>query len=325
MPERKRESSQLQTMETNTHPSIKTIAVAIVTHNAEAWLPLCLGSLRKSRLRPAAVVVVDNASTDGTAETIRRDWPEVELIVSERNLGFGKANNLAFRAIGRKGADAVYLLNQDAAVAPDTLGHLADTLNAHPRYGLVSPIHLKKNGRDCDSDFRNCLENNRVAGSPDTAGDFVEVSFVNAAHWLVRMECLERLGGFAPIFFHYGEDTNFVHRMLKVGWKVGIDLGAKALHCRDGRPGSAERDLLQVYAAFLGYACNPLIPAWRAIPGAWRRLLYNLCAMEVRPPRSFSRCIRHALADMPGIMTARRHIRVEDDDGQVGASVLGNQ
>lgn len=304
------------------HSNIQTVAVAIVTHNAEKWLPTCLGSLRDSSLKPSAIVVVDNASTDGTVEEIRRHYPEATLMVSECNLGFGKANNLAFRALRNKDVDAVYLLNQDAAVLPGTIAHLAKVLESHPEYGIVSPIHYQGDGRNLDFVFRSSLENERVSDSPDAAQDFAEVNFVNAAHWLVRMECLEKTGGFAPIFYHYGEDVNFVHRLKALGWKVGIDLGTGALHCRDGRPESAERDLLRLYASFLVYACNPLLPAWRAVPGAWRRLLYNLCVMEVRPPRSFARCIKHAIADMRPILMTRKTLNVDDGDDIKGCSVL---
>lgn len=172
-----------------------------------------------------------------------------------------------------------------------------------------------------ESAFRSFLDNNRLGKEDGNGGGLLEVSFVNAAHWLVRRDCLMELGGFAPVFFHYGEDVNFSQRARMAGWRIGIDTGAKAVHDREGRPGSAERDLLELYASFLIYACKPDIPTWQALPGAWRRIVYNLFAMEVRPPRAFSRCFRHAVKDFPGILRTRRSLHA-DLKGHMSTSVL---
>ena len=293
----------------NKNPSkIQSVRVVIVTHNAEQWLPFCLGSLRKSK-HPVSVVVVDNASSDRTVQVIREQYPEVQLIPSSRNLGFGNANNLAFQNIGA--VDAVYLLNQDACIYPDTIDRLTQTLDLHPDFGVVSPVHLKRDGIELDASFRSFLEGNRLESARAGNDRFVEVSFVNAAHWLIRKTCLDELGGFAPIFFHYGEDVNFTQRARHTGWRIGIDMDAKAIHAREGRPGSAERDLLELYGSFLVYACRPDRPAWQSIPGAWRRLIYNLFAMEVRPPRAFARSLPHAVADLPAILQTRRQLRAD--------------
>lgn len=295
-------------MDNETPSKAQSIAVVVVTHNAEHWLPFCLGSLRESQ-HPVKAIVVDNASSDHTAQVIQEQYPEVHLIPSSRNLGFGNANNLAFQHLGE--ADAVYLLNQDACIYPDTIDRLTHALDLHPDFGVISPVHLKRNGIELDASFRSFLEGNRLESSQSGDDRFVEVSFVNAAHWLIRKACLDELGGFAPIFFHYGEDVNFTQRARHAGWRIGIDMEAKAIHAREGRPGSAERDLLELYGSFLVYACKPDIPAWQAIPGAWRRLIYNLFAMEVRPPRAFARSLPHAAADFPAILKTRRQLRAD--------------
>lgn len=287
---------------------IQSVGVVVVTHNAEEWLPFCLGSLRKSN-HPVSAVVVDNASSDHTVQVIREQYPEVYLMPSPRNLGFGNANNLAFQNIGA--VDAVYLLNQDACIYPDTIDRLTQTLDCHPDFGVVSPVHLKRDGIQLDASFRSFLEGNRLESTLPGNDRFVEVSFVNAAHWLIRKTCLDALGGFAPIFFHYGEDVNFTQRARHAGWRIGIDMDAKAIHAREGRPGSAERDLLELYGSFLVYACRPDLPAWQAIPGAWRRLVYNLFAMEVRPPRAFARSLPHAASDLSDILKTRRQLRAD--------------
>lgn len=301
------------------HRQIRSVAVVVATHNAEQWLEQCFNSLRHSEF-PVSTVVVDCASVDNTVRRLEKDYPEIRVVVSSCNLGFGGANNLGFETVGD--VDAVYLLNQDAWIFPDTLGRLVRTLDEHPDFGIVSPIHCKRDGESMETAFRSFFENNRVERADRESEGLVEVSFVNAAHWLIRRECLMELGGFAPVFFHYGEDVNFSQRARMAGWRIGIDTHAKAVHDREDRPGSAERDLLELYASFLIYACKPDIPGWQALPGAWRRLVYNLFAMEVRPAKSFSRCFRHAVVDFPAIMRTRRSLHANPREAG-GTSVLG--
>ena len=108
----------------------KVLAI-VVTFNGMKWLERCLGSLRDSCPRPD-VLVVDNGSTDGTREWVRENCPEVEMVLRDDNPGFGAANNIGLRLALERGYDYVYLLNQDAWVAKDTMRLLID---AHGRAG----------------------------------------------------------------------------------------------------------------------------------------------------------------------------------------------
>lgn len=285
----------------------RSVAVVVVTHNAESWVPLCLGSLRRSSL-PVRVVVVDNASTDRTVDIVRSDYPEVHLIASPRNLGFGNANNLGFRALESLRPDAVYLLNQDAAVEPDTLERLLDALDRHPRFGVLSPVHLSGNRSDVDKLFLGYLPKRRRDILTGDQTNVVEVPFVNAAHWLVRRECLDALGGFAPIFHHYGEDANFLQRLRKAGWRVGILPSARAIHAREERPFTRERNLLALYGVYLSRACNPLHPFVLALPRAWFYLVWRLLALDAWPKNCLGSTLRRACRDLPAICRTRRHL-----------------
>ena len=109
------------------------LLVVIVTYNAMRWAERCFDSLRKSTVVPE-VFVVDNGSTDGTQEYIKKNYPEVMFQQSNENLGFGKANNLGFQYALNKGYDYVYLLNQDAWIFPETLGGLVNVSKLHPEY-----------------------------------------------------------------------------------------------------------------------------------------------------------------------------------------------
>ena len=208
------------------------ILVITVTYNAMKWVDRCFGSLRDSR-HPVDVFVVDNGSSDGTAEYIRNHFPEVMLHCTGENYGFGKANNIGLEYALANGYDYAYLLNQDAWVFPDTFGRLLDAHDAHPEYGILSPVQMTASMERPDPRFKvKCLDKELSAYE---SGRIYDVDFVMAAHWLVSRRCLLSTGGFSPAFRHYGEDDNFIHRALWKGYKIGFLAGTYAVHDRELR------------------------------------------------------------------------------------------
>ena len=208
------------------------ILVITVTYNAMKWVDRCFGSLRNSR-HPVDVFVVDNGSADGTAEHIRNHYPEVMLHCAGENYGFGKANNIGLEYALTNGYDYAYLLNQDAWVFPDTFDRLLEAHDAHPEYGILSPVQMTASMERPDPRFKvKCLDKELSAYE---SGRIYDVDFVMAAHWLVSRRCLLSTGGFSPAFRHYGEDDNFIHRALWKGYKIGFLAGTYAVHDREMR------------------------------------------------------------------------------------------
>lgn len=202
------------------------IFAVVVTYNGEPWVENCLRSLKDSIL-PVSIVLVDNFSTDGTKKIIQEQFPDCFLIEPGVNLGFGKANNLGISYAIANGADYVFLLNQDAWILPDTLKVLLSTIKKENMVGILSPIHLDGSGQKLDLNFLSYLEESSTPGFLSDAvlnklKDFYETGFVNAAAWLISRECLLKVGGFDPVFPHYGEDNDYVKRVLFHGYKVGV-------------------------------------------------------------------------------------------------------
>ena len=214
--------------------------VIIVTYKGQRWYELCFNSLRQSTI-PVQTIVVDNASNDGTVEYIKENYPEIQLIESKDNLGFGRANNIAMRYALDHGCDYVFLLNQDAWVEPDTLERLVDIHQRHPEYGILGPVQVNaKKTKVLDGVIQFLINPDNV--NKRMFSDFVmgmieevyPVAEINAAAWLLPRKTLETIGGFDPIFLHYGEDWNYLSRVLYHGMKVGLTPNLKVVHdCKE--------------------------------------------------------------------------------------------
>lgn len=212
------------------------LCVIIVTYNSAKWVDRCLGSLRSSTIK-ADIIVIDNASADNTVQQIRKSYPEVRIIESKSNLGFGAANNIGLREALLKDYDFVYLLNADAWVEPDCFERLLGGFK--PGFGVLSPLQKDAQG-NLDSNFAKKTSKYLRSSHEDT----VEVPFVMAAHWMISREALRTVGGFSPSFTQYGEDDNWIHRLHFHGLKAGVVPSACAVHDRASRKDSKGRRMI---------------------------------------------------------------------------------
>lgn len=218
------------------------VFVIIVTYNGKHWYDRCFSSLRQSNL-PLEVVVVDNASSDDTAAYIREHYPEIYLIESDKNLGFGQANNNGIRYAMSNGANYVFLLNQDAWIEPNTLDELVKVSENDSSYGILSPIHLNAEKNAVEKGLLVYISNNQITDSAFVSDLYIgnllkavyQTTFVNAAGWLLPKKTLDTVGGFDPIFFHYGEDDNYLQRTIYHGLKIGICPRARMVHDTERR------------------------------------------------------------------------------------------
>ena len=209
--------------------------VIVVTYKGMQWYDRCFTSLRNSTI-PLQTIVVDNASNDGTVEYTKENYPEIMLIESKENLGFGKGNNLALKYAYEHGCDYVFLLNQDAWIEDfDMFRNLIAMAEKYPDFGVVSPIHLcadKKNicmaighkSKKCPWRLLNDLY---CCGSLD---EIYETDYINAAGWLLPRKTLDVLGGFDPLIFHFGEDDDYQNRARYHGFKIGLCPNIKMIH-----------------------------------------------------------------------------------------------
>lgn len=214
------------------------VYVIVVTYNGAAWLENCLGSLKASTV-PVIPIVVDNCSQDETITLLETLYPEVILIKSKTNLGFGKANNLGIEHALRSGAEYLFLLNQDAWLYPDTIEKLISVHRRHQDFMILSPLHLEGMASRLDYLFARWISKEQ-SGLVSTESDvkmvfkaeICEVNFINAAMWLLPRKAFEIIGAFDPVFFHYGEDNDYANRARYHGYKIGFCPDIKGVHDR---------------------------------------------------------------------------------------------
>lgn len=211
------------------------IGVIIVTYNAAKWIDKCIKPLKEVSDNNK-VYIIDNGSSDGTQEVIKSKFPQFIFHETNQNLGFGKANNLGLKMAVEDGMDYFFLLNQDAHVSWDNIHKLAVIQSQNPDYGIVSPLqmfsdtrvdylHYKTLFTEESQYFNDLISDNKLE-------DVYPLKYTNAAIWMISKDCLKSVGGFEPIFPHYGEDNEYAQRIHYFGFKFGLCPNIKGFHYR---------------------------------------------------------------------------------------------
>lgn len=173
------------------------------------------------------MVAVDNGSTDGTPETIRKHWPEVRLIETGQNLGFAAGNNVAIREAIDGGADYVYLLNHDTEVHPDFLLESVNAMESDSRIGAVQSLLLLHPETELVNSTGNavhflgfgyCRDYRRPVKQVDTER-IAETTYASGAAVLYRSSALQEVGILDGKLFMYHEDLDLGWRLRLAGYR----------------------------------------------------------------------------------------------------------
>lgn len=248
------------------------VSVIIVNWNARDLMRACLASLSSQTLTPQ-VIVVDNASSDGSVEMLRREFPYVQLLASEKNLGFAAGNNAGARAAhGRY----LLLLNPDTTAPPDTLQKLVEYADAHPELGALGPALKNADG----SHQRSCWR-----GFPGLGMALADALYLWKAPWLpfaqqseyrpedlraprtvdhllgacmlVRRTTWEHVGALDENYFLFLEETDWCFRAQQRGWKIGYFPDAHIIHYGQQSMRQAPRkNIPHFYSSYLRFYRN---------------------------------------------------------------------
>jgi GT2 family glycosyltransferase len=231
----------------NDQSSNFAVSVIIVSWNARKYLLQCLASLTGQACRyPMEIFVVDNASSDGSADAVADSYPDVRLIRNTENVGFAKANN-----IGVAASTGRYLcfVNSDVKVLPDCISRLVEYCEEHTEVGMVGPRILGGDGklqRSChgfpglwnmfcralalDSMFPRIKMFTGYSLSYWPQDSLRPVDILSGCFWLVRREALKQVGLLDDTFFMYAEDMDWCKRFWAHRWPVVFVPSAEAIH-----------------------------------------------------------------------------------------------
>ncbi|MBC7251383.1 MAG: glycosyltransferase family 2 protein [Anaerolineae bacterium] len=223
------------------------LSIVIVNWNVRDLLRQCLNSiLANAKTCKLEIIVIDNASTDGSVEMVRREFPQVRLIASEVNLGYTGGNNLG---ITTSQGRYILLLNPDTEVVGDALSPMVAYMDAHPDVGALGPQLLNPDGSVQSSRRRfptlctalvestviqqwwpdnRILRRYYVQDRPDKA--LSEVDWVTGACILLRRQAVEQVGLLDDDFFMYSEELDWCRRARDAGWKVVYLPTAQVIH-----------------------------------------------------------------------------------------------
>lgn len=260
------------------------LSVIIISYQTRALTLRAIKSVLSQQGPRLEVIVVDNASTDGTASAISRCFPQVYLLAQTRNLGFARANNLAARrARGR----FLLLLNPDAVALPAAFAEIIDFANLWPHAMIWGGRVIDADG---SSKPRSCARRpslwSVIAQATGLSALWPDVPFFNSEAmpgWdrdgmrhvdivigcflLIRREDWHRLGGFDPAYFMYGEDVDLCLRAARLGARPAITPRAMIMHEEGASQPRGPREV-QLLAARIRYLRQHL-PRFHQAPAVW--------------------------------------------------------
>lgn len=230
----------------------KRIFIIILNWNQKEDALECLSSVTKIDYTNYKVILVDNGSIDGSQEAIKNNYPEVVLIENKENLGYANGNNVGIKHALKKGADYIFILNNDTVVDSKTPSLLVDAAEEEKNIGIVGPKiyyckepnRIQSVGGILDRNF-NPLHRGFKEIDKDQFEDTKEVDFVSGSAMLIKREVFDKIGFFDSQFFMYWEETDFCYRARKQGFRIVVVPKAKIWH----KGGVSSTPLITYYTA----------------------------------------------------------------------------
>jgi GT2 family glycosyltransferase len=289
------------------------LSIIVATWNARKRVQECLTSLTHQELESSQeIIVIDNASTDGTRDLIRKQFPQVTLVHNDRNLGFAKANNIGIRLAKGK---YLCLINSDVNVPTGCFVKMLRYMEENPSIGILGPKMLGTDGKVCRSCMRiptlwnsvcRALALDSVFKRSQIFGGFLmndfrhnrikDVNILNGWFWMIRREAINGVGPLDERFFMYGEDLDWCRRFHQAGWRVVFYSEAEAVHYGGASSANApiqfliemERANLQYWEKYHGQAARACYLLIIGLKHAIRACAYALLYLGKRSFRAQS-------------------------------------
>lgn len=260
--------------------------VFIIVLNWNGWTDTleCLESLRQLDYPNFRMVVVDNGSTNHSTARIEQAHPSIEVLQSSKNLGFAGGNNVGIRHALERGADYVWLLNNDTVVEPNALRAMVDLTSKDPDIGAVGsalyyldrPDKIQAYGGGWVS-LKIGMSRHFTAPVPDD-----RLSYVAGTSLLIQRDTLESIGLLDDGFFMYWEDADYGLRARMAGWRLAVAPESRIWHKESAALGTKSLVLDGYFNAsavrfFKKHSSLPILPISIGVGG---RLLKRVAARD---------------------------------------------
>ena len=226
----------------------------------------CVGAIQKSNYPNFRLLVIDNASPDGSGQQLKELLTPNEFLQLTTNTGYAGGNNIGMKNALDAGAKYIFILNPDVRIASDTIAICVSAAEADSSIGAVNPVQLCDDGYTIDQKFLNSVLSPVGLGafvySKEEYPVFVEVRELLGAAFFISVRAIEQVGGFDPLYFAYGEETDLCRRLQYHGFRLIVTKNASVLHLRTKEAtGVSQRILfLRLKGIYLGVLKDP----WRS-------------------------------------------------------------
>ena len=211
------------------------VYIIVLNYDGLRWLGACFDSLLATDYPNFKIILVDNASSDGSVQMARDRYPQVEIIVNPANYGFSEGNNVGIREALANKADYVVLLNPDTKVEPEWLRRLTAVGAAQKEVGILGAVQLEYDGDGFNkwtmTAMRKFLDELK---RPESARDWIPVEWVEGACFAVKRKVFEDIGLLDPIFFAFYEEIDFCRRASSHGYHIALVPRSRVRHYRGG-------------------------------------------------------------------------------------------
>jgi len=220
------------------------VAVVLNWNNPEDTVD-CVRSLKASTYSNLSILLVDNGSTDDSANLFKERFPEIELIETGENLGYAGGNNVGMRHAISQGAEYVFLVNNDVTVAPETVSRLVSATEGHESTGATGALVFWRDEPEKlyaaygVVDFSEAIVKlkGRNSRSPDRFSEPMEVDWVLGCAILLRRKAIEDVGELDERFFAYHDEVDWCTRARKKGYRIVLVPGARVWHAGQSSTG----------------------------------------------------------------------------------------
>lgn len=212
------------------------VFILVLNYNGRSTLPSCLRSVFHLDYPDFRVVVIDNASSDGSFEHAKKSYPKAHFIKNSENVGFARGMNVGIRFALDHGAQYIWLVNPDAIVPKESLEPLVDILEKNRGVGIVSPIIKRPGGSIWFGGGKISWRHMRAKHVPPRSlSTPFETGFVSGCAPLIKAAVFQKVGLFDERFFLYYEDADLSLRAKKSGFSIIVHPGVSISHSEESR------------------------------------------------------------------------------------------